>query len=546
MKNSLFYGDNLTIMQGMRKDSVDLIYLDPPFNSKKNYNMMYKTMTGMPVPEQVEAFCDTWEMDAEKEDLAKRMPILMQEVGIEDYYIKFWRLWILALGHSQPHLLAYLIYMVQRLLHMKTILRPTGSIYLHCDPTASHYIKVMMDGIFGHTNFRNEIIWKRTHSHGDPRRKFGAITDTILFYTASDKYNFNPQFRPFEDDYVAKTFNGGASSGRPWQSVTLRSPSPRPNLTYPYLASNGVTYQPHPNGWSCDLERMKRYDAEGRLHFPAKSAGALRLKMFLDESPGVKVQSLWDDISPISANAKERLGYPTQKPITLLKRIVEASSNPGDVVFDPFCGCGTTIYAAHETGRNWIGCDIAILSIKVMREVLSSDRYRLVEGENFTVSGIPVSVEQAEELFKQTPFQFQHWLVERAGGFPMQKKVADRGIDGRMYFETMGGLKCMVLSVKGGNIKPSDLRDLRGVLEREDDAEMAGFLCLHEATKAMRAEAASAGQYEYAGVRYDRMQILTVRDILEGKRSFHSPSKLGSKVTTGQHSLGLVTDDRSM
>ena len=185
--NHLFYGDNLTRMQHMGKHSVDLIYLDPPFNSKQNYNLMYKTMTGLPVPEQVEAFCDTWEMDAEKEELAKKMPVLMRDMGVQDYYVEFWRLWINALRHTQPHLLAYLIYMVQRLLHMKSILRPTGSIYLHCDPTASHYIKVMMDGIFGHKNFRNEIIWKRTFAHGGASR-WGDIHDTLLFYTVSDHY----------------------------------------------------------------------------------------------------------------------------------------------------------------------------------------------------------------------------------------------------------------------------------------------------------------------------------------------------------------------
>ena len=185
--NHLYYGDNLTIMGRMPKHSVDLIYLDPPFNSKRNYNLIYKNMTGMPVPEQADAFCDTWEMDAEKEELAKKMPVLMREYDVPDYYVEFWRLWIQALRHTQPHLLAYLVYMVQRMLHMKSILRPTGSIYLHCDPTASHYIKVMMDGIFGHKNFRNEIIWKRANAHNDPRG-YGRISDTLLFYTASDKY----------------------------------------------------------------------------------------------------------------------------------------------------------------------------------------------------------------------------------------------------------------------------------------------------------------------------------------------------------------------
>src|SRR5579862_855870 len=164
--NQLLYGDNLHIMQQMPKWSVDLIYLDPPFKSDQTYNLIYSKYTGRPIPEQAQAFCDTWEMDVEKEHLSQTMPALLAEIGVENYYIEFWRLWVHALKDVQPHLLAYLIYMVERLVHMKKILKPTGSLYLHCDPTASHYIKVMLDGIFGHTNFQNEIVWKRTHSHG--------------------------------------------------------------------------------------------------------------------------------------------------------------------------------------------------------------------------------------------------------------------------------------------------------------------------------------------------------------------------------------------
>jgi hypothetical protein len=233
------------------------------------------------------------------------------------------------------------------------------------------------------------------------------------------------------------------------------------------------------------------------------------------------------------------LGYPTQKPIALLDRIIQSSTNKGEVVFDPFCGCGTTIYSAVKNDRIWLGCDIAILSIKLVREILAGEQYRLVEGTHFDVTGIPVSVEQAQELFKEVPFQFQHWLVERIGGFPMQKKVADKGIDGRMYFDTSDGLRSMVLSVKGGKIRPTDLRDLRGVLERERDTELAGFLCLNEPTKAMREEAASAGQFKYGDHMYDRMQILTVRQILEEKREFNTPTKMGTKISTGQQSLAL-------
>lgn len=537
--NHLYYGDNLTIMQRMKKYSVDLIYLDPPFNSKQNYNLIYKNLTGKPVPDQAEAFCDTWEMDPQKEEIAKAMPVLMREHGVEDYYVEFWRLWINALRHTQPHLLAYLIYMVQRLLHMKSILRPTGSIFLHCDPTASHYIKVMMDGIFGHKNFRNEIIWKRRYGSSSSvhkSHKFGAVTDTILFYALSDESVFNPQYS-FSDpkylEYVERTFKHVDDKGRRYRIADLANPAPRRNLMYEYKG-----YKPPANGWAISREKMEKWHEEGRLHFPKSPEGRIQRRRFFEELKGKPVQSLWDDIDMISSQSDERLGYPTQKPVGLLDRIILTASNKGQVVFDPFCGCGTTIYSAEKNERKWIGCDIAILSIKLIREVLTSEKYRLVEGRNFEVDGIPVSVEQSQELFKRDPFQFEHWLVERVGGFPT-KKTGDKGIDGRMYFETKQGLKAMVLSVKGGKLRPTDVRDLRGVLADLPDTEMAGFLSLQEPSKAMREAASLSGQYVYAGVSYDRIQFLTVKDILEDKREFHTPTKMVSRISTRQESLPL-------
>lgn len=537
--NHLYYGDNLTIMQRMKKYSVDLIYLDPPFNSKQSYNLIYKNLTGKPVPDQAEAFCDTWEMDPQKEEIAKAMPVLMREHGVEDYYVEFWRLWINALRHTQPHLLAYLIYMVQRLLHMKSILRPTGSIFLHCDPTASHYIKVMMDGIFGHKNFRNEIIWKRRYGSSSSvhkSHKFGAVTDTILFYALSDESVFNPQYS-FSDpkylEYVERTFKHVDEQGRRYRIADLANPAPRPNLMYEYKG-----YKPPANGWAISREKMELWDKEGRLHFPKSPGGRIQRRRFFEELKGKPVQSLWDDIDMISSQSDERLGYPTQKPVGLLDRIILTASNKGQVVFDPFCGCGTTIYSAEKNERKWIGCDIAILSIKLIREVLTSEKYRLVEGRNFEVDGIPVSVEQSQELFKRDPFQFEHWLVERVGGFPT-KKTGDKGIDGRMYFETKQGLKAMVLSVKGGKLRPTDVRDLRGVLADLPDTEMAGFLSLQEPSKAMREAASLSGQFDYGGVSYDRIQFLTVKDILEDKREFHTPTKMVSRISTRQESLPL-------
>ena len=548
--NKLWYGDNLTIMQGMGMHAVDLIYLDPPFNSKQNYNLLYKTMTGKPVPEQVEAFCDTWEMDVQKEAIARSMPVLMREHGIDDYYVDFWRLWMQALRHTQPHLLAYLIFMVQRLLYMKSILRPTGSIYIHCDPTASHYIKVMMDGIFGHENFRNEIIWKRTGAHGGAGR-WGDIHDVILFYSASDKYKWNRVLQAHDTTYLDTKYRfsdargryrlvvltgPGATkgaSGQPWRGYDPTDSNRHwavPKRAIQALRDEGITI---PDALHDQLDLLYEH---GFIRFPEKGRngrpGVPEFKLHLDK--GQPIQDIILDIAPINSQAKERLGYPTQKPVALLDRIIQASSNPGDVVFDPFCGCGTTIYSAVKNGRKWIGCDIAILSIKLVREILT-EKYRLVEGAHFEVDGIPTSVEGAQELFGKDPSTFQNWFVERVGGFPMQRKSADRGIDGRIYFDTRDGLREMVIQVKGGkHIRPADVRDLRGVLEREPNAEMAGFLSMVPPTKAMREEAATAGMLEYNGVQYPRIQFLTVTDVLETKREFHMPTRVNTKLTSGR------------
>jgi len=553
--NRLWYGDNLTIMQGMEKYSVDLIYLDPPFKSDANYNLLYKTMTGKPLPEQVEAFCDTWEMDAQKEAIARSMPVLMREHGVDDYYVDFWRLWMQALRKTQPHLLAYLIFMVQRMLHMKSILRPTGSIYLHCDPTASHYIKVMMDGIFGHDNFRNEIIWQRTGAHGRAK-KWGPIHDTILFYSASKNYTWNLVYEKYDQSYIDDFYRFNDAHGQ-YRLVTLDGPGIRGGFSgTPWRGVDPGTKGRHwelppdralPKWFKYPLgyaqmsvqNRLEVLDAAGLIYWP-KRGFVPQYKRYLAVSEGNPVQDIITDIRPIGSQAKERMGYPTQKPVALLDRIIRASSNPGDVVFDPFCGCGTTIYAAQAIGRKWIGCDIAILSIKMVRETLRSDKFRLVEGHDFTVDGIPTSVDGAQELFNKDPSIFQNWFVERVGGFPMARKSADRGIDGRIYFETGEGLREMMIQVKGGkHVRPTDVRDLRGVLEREENAELAGFLSITPPTKAMLSEAAEAGTYEYQGRQYPRIQFLTSKDVLEDKREFLMPTRVNTKISTGQQSFAL-------
>jgi DNA modification methylase len=531
--NTLYYGDNLSIMRERLDQCVDLIYLDPPFNSDQTYNLMYRTMTGQPVPDQKRAFADAWSMDEEKEELIAHMPQLFRSHGVDNHYVKFWETWVYALRDTQPALLAYLLYMVTRLLEMKSILKPTGSIYLHCDPTASHYFKVMMDGIFGHQNFRSEIIWKRTSAHSSAKR-YGPVHDVIFFYSKSDKYTWNKVYQPYDEEYLKERFKRGGD--RPWKDADLTGSGTRNGETGQVWRGFDVTAKGR--HWAYPPSVLDQMHDEGRLYWPKKHGGWPREKVWLDETQGVPLQDVWTDISALNSQAVERLGYQTQKPIELLTRIIQSSSNPGDVVFDPFCGCGTTIYAAQENNRRWLGCDVAILAVNLITRTLAGDRYRLVENKDFIVDGIPVSLEQAEKLAKKNKTHFQNWSVESIGGFPNDRVSGDRGIDGRLYFETLSGLRSMVLSVKGGAIKPSDIRDLRGVLEREPDCELAGFITLKEPSKAMRQEAAAAGMYTYSGVNYPRIQILSTEEIIEQQRLFVTPTRIAmSKRTSGQKGL---------
>lgn len=459
--NHLYYGDNLTIMRGMPDQSVDLIYLDPPFNSQRTYNLIYTKLTGLPLPEQEEAFCDAWEMDAEKEEMAREMPVTLAQYGVSPDVVKFWEAWIKALRTTNASLLAYLVYMTYRLFEMRRILKHSGSIYLHCDPAASHYIKVMMDGVFGAGNFRSEIIWKRTSAHSSANR-FGPVHDVLLFYTKGDDFTWNPIYQPYDKSYLDGFYTHVDPDGRRWRRSDLTGAGTRQGETG--LPWRGIDVTAKGRHWSTTPDELEKMDSEGRIHWPKKDGGMPMLKRYADQMPGVPLQDIWTDIAPLHNLAAERLGYPTQKPIELLDRIIKASSNPGDIVFDPFCGCGTAVYAAHLNQRKWIGCDIAILSVQIVRDVLT-ERYGLVDGDHYKISGVPMSVAGARDLFERDKRQFQHWLVELAGGFCNARHSGDQGVDGSIYFQTATGLRSMVLSVKGGHLSPQYVRELRGVEE---------------------------------------------------------------------------------
>ena len=542
--NKLYYGDCLTIMSEWPSYCVDLIYLDPPFNSNRQYNAIYKDETGRPLPDQIDAFCDMWELDAERERAIRTMPVLMRENGIDDSVVEFWRLWMRALRDTQPRLLAYLSYMAERLLIMRRVLKPTGSLYLHCDPTASHYIKTLMDAIFGHANFRNEIIWQRTSAHSGARR-WGPIHDTLLFYTGSNNYIWNRTYQEHDSTYTERFYRYSdqygkyrvgdltgsgirqGDSGKPWRDV-----NPTDVGRHWAVPSRGLpAHFKRPTGYDqlSIQERLDALDAANLIHWPVRGSTP-GFKRYLETSPGSLIQDMIWDIRPVSGN--EDMGYDTQKPRALLERIIAASSNQGDVVLDPFCGCATTLEAAHMLGRKWIGIDIAIHAIKRVARVRLDERLGLVEDQDYEIEGVPRTVEGAQDLWERDKYHFQKWAVEQIEGFVTTKRSSDGGIDGRVYFALPNepDLQSMVVEVKGGrNVNIRDIRALKGVLDY-DDALMAGLIVLHSLGQTQERNfnrfMAEAGTLKILGIEYPRMQILTVAQILEGQR-FKTPTVAG-------------------
>jgi site-specific DNA-methyltransferase (adenine-specific) len=510
-KNKLYYGDNYEVLQRYVKDeSVDLVYLDPPFNSRQDYNVLFAEKDGSQSSSQIHAFEDTWEWNL---DAQRSYELIVEQGGRVADALRAFKTFLF-----NSDMMAYLAMMAPRLVELRRVLKSTGSIYLHCDPTASHYLKILMDAVFGPQFFRNEITWKRKAGRGETNKaaiRFGVSADTILFFSKSKASTFNRQYRPSNADYIATKFTYKENDGRIYRLDNITSPSYRPNLVYEYKG-----YKPPKNGWAVSPARMAEMDAEGRLYLPADKSKRIQRKRYLDELEGETVDSLWDDISPINSQAQERLGYPTQKPEALLERIIKASSNEGDLVLDPFCGCGTTVQVAQRLNRRWIGIDITHLAIGLIKKRLS-DAFGPEIKSTYDVIGEPTDYEGAAQLAEEDKYQFQWWALGQVGARPTdQKKGADRGIDGRLYFhdDDSGKSKQIIFSVKAGNVTVSQIRDLVGVLTREK-AEIGVFVTFDEPTKPMNKEAAEAGFYKSSdGSTYARLQILTIQQILDGKQ----------------------------
>lgn len=514
MKNTLFYGDNLAIMREHFPNAcIDLVYLDPPFKSDQDYNVLFKNKEGEESPAQIKAFEDTWRWDRAAAEAYEDV-VTGHSLGYCDVTVSRAMQGLRAmLGESD--MMAYLSMMAPRLMELRRVMKDTASLYLHCDPTASHYLKLLLDSVFGPEHFQNEIIWKRTASKGLQTRRLPSNHDVILGYSKSDEstWNMDAAFIPYDPDNLPETtaqkYRYRDDDGRLYRLSDLTNPNRnRPNLTYEFLGITRV--------WRWTKERMQKAYEAG-LIVQTKPGTVPQLKRFLDEQRGLPIDDVWADIRPLNSQAKERLGYPTQKPAALLERIIMLSSNPGDVVLDPFCGCGTTIDAAEKLGRRWVGIDITHLAITLIKHRLF-DTY----GDSITydVIGEPTTLKGAEALALEDRFQFQYWALGLVGARPQeQKRGADRGIDGRIFFQDeKKGTKQVILSVKSGHrIGVKDVRDLRGVLDREG-AEIGVLLTLHDPTGPMKKEASSAGFYKSPGwnTKHPRIQILTVAEPLEG------------------------------
>ena len=511
--NKLYFGDNLDILrEHVADESVDLIYLDPPFNSNATYNVLYQEKSGEQSAAQITAFEDTWHWGVESE-------LAYQDV-ISHGPDKVGQLLVAMRSFlGQNDMMAYLTMMSQRMIELHRVLKPTGSIYLHCDPTASHYLKLLLDAVFGTKNFRNEINWQRTLPHGNVRQMFGRSHDVILFYSKGNSPHWNRQYTGHREEYLEQFYRFvEPESGRRYRLVSCINPNQnRPNLTY---AWKGVT-----KVWKWTQERMQRADDSGILVYSKN--GVPSYKNYLDEMKGTPLQDTWTDLPPLMGSSQERLGYPTQKPEALLERIVNASSNQGDLVLDPFCGCGTAVAVAERLNRRWIGIDITHLAISLMKS-----RLRDTFGEElrpYQIIGAPQDVASAQALATESEhdgrYQFEWWALGLVDARPAQdrKKGADSGVDGYINFfdDNSGKPRRIIVQVKSGHVNRGMIATLKGDMEREK-AEIGLFITLSQPTGPMQQDAIAAGFYEpehFPGQQFPRVQILTIEELLNGKEA---------------------------
>ena len=517
-------GNNLAILrEHVADESVDLVYLDPPFNSNATYNVLFKVPDGHKSQAQIEAFDDTWHWN----ELAEQAFDEVMQSGHSDAaeMLRAMRSFL-----KENDMMAYLAMMAVRLIELHRVLKPTGSLYLHCDPTASHYLKILLDAVFAPTSFRNEVIWKRKSSHSSAKR-WGPVHDTVFFYAKTNAHLWNPTFEKYDPAYVTKFYSHvdekgqyqidnltgagkrGGDSGKPWRGVNPDEKGRHWAVPLALLERHGLGGQIERLSTQ---EKLDFLDANGFVYWP-KDEGMPRLKRYLDFQRGVSIQDVITDISAISSQAQERLGYPTQKPLALLERIIAASSSEGDLVLDPFCGCGTTVHAAQKLNRRRIGIDVTHLAIHLIQRRLKE----AFPGVKFDIAGVPKDLDGARALALADKYEFQKWALSTIDAQPYKggKKGGDGGVDGYLYIKPDGKkTEKVIVSVKGGqSLTPAMVKDLIVTVDQEG-AKMGVFLTLEPPTKGMIAQAAAAGFYKPEGdqqwrVPFPKIQIVTVAQL---------------------------------
>ena len=506
--NKLYFGDNLFVLrERVLPGSVELVYLDPPFNSQAKYNVIYESAGDRRETAQRTVFRDAWSWGDEAE-------LCLTEVSAHGGRIAAV---VEALTHAlrRSDMMAYVVMMAARLIEIHRVLKPTGSLYLHCDPAASHYLKIVLDAIFGPENFKNEVIWKRTSAHSSAKR-YGPIHDVILYYTKSDQYQWTKLYQPYDDDYVDVFFDMQDADGKRWKRTDLTGAGTRNGETG--LPWRGLDVTAKGRHWAYPPSHLDRLDAAGRVHWPEKADGMPRLKQYPEDLPGVPLQDIINDIRPLHNLSRERLGFPTQKPLALLRRLIQASSKPGDVVLDPFCGCGTTVHAAQILDRQWIGIDVSYYGIRLVQKRLAANFGPQLQ---VTIDGIPADLPSAEDLAKRDPYGFQQWAVSELGCqlWNDGKKGADGGIDGEMRFFNGPGVPGRLLAqVKGGlRVGPEAVRAFKAVMDGEK-ADMGVFFCRGEPTDEMRRVAAAAGRHNIGSTPFPRLQLFSLAAWAAGQR----------------------------
>ena len=550
--NALYYGDNLNWLRNhdiFPNDSIDIVYLDPPFNSDADYNVIFKEPTGEQSQAQIKAFDDTWKWDKKaSEDAIRELGMAGGNPEIVDYIN-----WLARRGDGfSKSTAAYISMMGVRLIELKRVLRPSGSLYLHCDPTASHYLKLLMDMIFGSKNFRNEITWRRTATHGKSKR-FAPIHDTILFYTKTNSHKWTYLKKPYMKGHVEEYF---IKDDKGWRTNYYGNVLTGSGLRNGESGKSWMGFDPSAKGrhWAIpgslleDIEEdfggLTQHQKLDRLY----ELGCIKIiegqawpiyERYITPKDGQNIPDIWayqpytsntvfgtdlgidEDVRWLSPQDRERLGYPTQKPEALLQRIIRASSNEGDVVLDPFCGCGTTIASAQKLRRRWIGIDVTWLAIdKVERRLKES--YSDQIKETYFVKGQPVDVASGRALAEKDKKEFEIWAISLVGAAPREH---DGGVDGILSIpESTKGITKIIVQVKGGKaLNPGMVRDLIGTVENEK-AAIGLLITLEEPTSGMRELANHSGDYDAPiwGKTFPKIQIRTVGEIFDG-RGFELP-----------------------